>query len=123
MIKRIRVRSVSNGNKSPWVYIQEQFQNKSNSEKPLEIKTASSKPSAANQYGRFKYNEMQYGEIVKDMISNIEISKAPIRIKNENGDWIYSQNVEAQGKHSSIRIRSFYEKQASPWVYAQNQEV
>ncbi|BCT30487.1 hypothetical protein [Bacillus velezensis] len=122
MIKRIRVSSVSNGNKSPWVYAQE-FKNKSNFAKTLEIKTASSKPSATNQYGRFKYNEMQYGEIVKGMFSNIEISKAPIRIKNGNSDWIYSQNVEAQGSHSSIRIRSLYGKQASPWVYVQNQEV
>lgn len=125
-MKQIRIRSVTKDGKSSWVYIQEQVRQESTS-KPvsLQIKTTSENQSRpqTNQYGRFRYNEMQYGEMERTNLSSIEISTNPIRIRNAEGQWVYTQQICIPGDCAAIRIRRKNGNQSGPWVYIQHEEV
>lgn len=123
-MKPVRIRSISNGETSPWIYIQEQVREETPKTPIVQIQATPSpgKKSRINQYGRFRYSEMQYGEIQR-ILSSLDVSSTPIRIRNQDGDWIYFQQTMIEGACPAIRIRSRNGKEAGPWVYIQQKEV
>lgn len=123
-MKQVRIRSISNGETSPWIYIQEKIQKETPKTPVVKIQATSStgKRSRVNQYGRFRYSEMQYGEIQR-ILSSLEVNNTPIRIRNQDGDWIYFQQTTIEGACPAIRIRSKNAQEAGPWVYIQQKEV
>ncbi|MES9681795.1 hypothetical protein ABWK22_02520 [Gottfriedia acidiceleris] len=124
-MKQVRIRSVSNGEKSPWVYIQEETKQETPKAKTFQLKAAPviQRNVKTNQYGRFRYSDMQYGKIEAILSSALEISKTPIRIKNLNGEWIYFQQTSIEGACPAIRIRNRNDNKVGPWVYIQHKEV
>ncbi|MEX3713331.1 hypothetical protein ABFV99_13085 [Cytobacillus horneckiae] len=123
-MKQIRIRSIKNGTSSPWIYIQEQVNKEKSKPAVTPMRMAAvEKKSKTNQYGRFRYNEMQYGIIERLALSSIEISKTPIRIRGLNGEWIYFQQMSFDGASPSIRIRNRNNEKTGSWVYTQIGEV
>ena len=127
-MKQVRIRSIKNGEVSPWIYIQETT--KQETPKPTVFQVKAAAPvlpieARINQYGRFRYSEMQYGEMIERVSSllSIQVSKVPVRIRNLNGDWMYFQQATIDGACPAIRIRSKNGSQANPWVYIQKKEV
>lgn len=124
-VTQIRIRSIVNGEASPWLYTQDEIKQETPKAKVFKIEATpvTVQRSRVNQYGRFRYSEMQYGEIERLLNSSIEVSTKPIRIKAPNGSWIYSQQAVVDGACPAIRIRSKYGNSLSPWVYIQQEEV
>lgn len=126
-MKPIRIRSIKNGAKTPWVYIQEEIKKKNAlKENVVQTKTVlneSQSGAKTNQFGRFRYSELQYGIIQSSLGSNIEVSNQPIRIKTNKGQYIYMQQAIVDGACPAIRIRTKRKKHNGPWVYLQSKEV
>lgn len=122
---QIRIRSIINGEASPWLYTQDEIKQETPKAKMLKVEATpvTIQRSRINKYGRFRYSEMQYGEIERMLNPSIEVSTAPMRIKANNGDWIYSQYAKIDGACPAIRIRSKFRNAFSPWVYIQQEEV
>lgn len=124
-MKQVRVRSINGNEKSPWVYIQEESKQKTPKANTFQVKAATveKRNVKANQYGRFRYSDMQYGRIEAILASALEISKSPMRIRNLNGEWIYFNQVAIKGGCPAIRIRNKNNNQSGPWLYIQHKEV
>ncbi|AFQ30222.1 hypothetical protein P4493_10955 [Bacillus thuringiensis] len=122
---QVRIRFITRDEKSPWVYIQEEIRQETPKANAFQVKAepVTRRNSKTNQYGRFRYSEMQYGRIEAILASALEISKSPIRIRNQNGEWIYIQQTTIDGACPSIRIRNRNSEQVGPWVYIQHKEV
>lgn len=122
---RIRIRSITTDEKSPWVYIQEETRKETPKANAFQVKAepVMKRTTKTNQYGHFHYSEMQYGRIEAILASALEISKSPMRIRNEKGEWIYIQQTTIDSACPAIRIRNRYSEQAGPWVYIQHKEV
>lgn len=123
----IRIRSVYKSEISPWFYIQES-ERKENSSTPEPIMKANefniqASASRTNQFGRFRYSEKQYGHLQDTGTSSMEISKIPVRIRTQDGNFIYNQQTTMDGDWSAIRIRSIFASDKGPWVYIQYKEV
>lgn len=124
-MKQVRIRSITKGEKSPWVYIQEETKQETPKANTFQIQAAPvvKRNIKTNQYGRFRYSDMQYGRIEAILASALEISKAPMRIRNLNGEWIYFNQTTIEGACPSIRIRNRTGDQVGPWVYIHHKEV
>ncbi|MEC3458030.1 hypothetical protein, partial [Bacillus thuringiensis] len=114
---QVRIRFITRDEKSPWVYIQEEIRQETPKANAFQVKAepVTRRNSKTNQYGRFRYSEMQYGRIEAILASALEISKSPIRIRNQNGEWIYIQQTTIDGACPSIRIRNRNSEQVGPW--------
>ncbi|MDA1976976.1 hypothetical protein [Bacillus paranthracis] len=122
---QVRIRSITKDEKSPWVYIQEETRQETPKANVFQVKAepVTRQNTKTNQYGRFRYSEMQYGRIEAILASALEISKSPMRIRNQNGEWIYIQQTTIDGACPAIRIRNRNTEQVGPWVYIQHKEV
>jgi len=89
----------------------------------LVFKASATVKSKRNQYGRFKYNEKQYGQYDKGSGDGITVHKVPIRMRVKDGIYIYTQHVEIPGKFPNIRIRSKQGSANGEWTYLQLKEV
>lgn len=119
----IRIRAIAKNGASAWVYIQQKTKD---APKKQTIKMNAAALTAikgrTNQYGRFRYSNLQYGKIEAAYGSSISFLKTPTRIRNAEGEWIYSEKVEIRGACPAIRIRNSGNEKG-PWVYIQHQEV
>ncbi|UOE58056.1 hypothetical protein IRB79_27725 (plasmid) [Cytobacillus oceanisediminis] len=123
-MKQIRIRSIYNGEPSPWTYLQEHVKQENTQAPAMKTISVSVKSlKSSNQYGRFRYSEKQYGKHDGQIDSKILISKIPIRIRTQNGEFIYLQQAEIDGACPAIRIRARQEYQYGPWIYLQQEEV
>lgn len=124
-LKQIRIRSVMNKEKSPWVYIQNTNNTAPIQSKEVKIEAlATPSISRINQYGRFRYSEFQYGELIRrNQGIGVDINNTPVRIRNKNGDWVYSHQTIVEGACPAIRIRNRYGNKHGQWVYIQQKEV
>lgn len=126
-MKLIRIRSIHKGEISPWIYIDEK-EREQNPSTPAPIMKANefniqASKSRTNQFGRFRYSEKQYGILEDSSSSTMEISKVPIRIRTQNGEFIYTQQTSINGDWPAIRIRNSFNNENGPWVYLQYKEV
>lgn len=127
-MRGLRIRSMTKNGASPWVTLQER-----RTERKLTVKAApvikvmndeSRKPRGRiSQYGRFRFSDRQYGKIEAMLSGTIDISKSPIRMRNEKGQWIYTTKTNFRGAAPAVRIRSKTKIGETPWVYVQHEEV
>lgn len=123
---RFRIRAISNGIPSDWLYTQENVQ--STSESLPEVRTLNEAETTqtnveTNQFGRFRYSEKQYGRLNKPKKSSLTFDTTPIRIRFSNGSYLYTQSVSKQGVTRGVRARCIYKNGASDWIYSQSKEV
>lgn len=124
---KIRVRAVSGQKRSEWVY-QEDIGRKPKAEKKevsisMFQQAAKAVRGRISQYGRFRYQDRQYGKIESVVSGNMEIRTAPMRLRNKKGEWLYTANASFRGAAPAVRIRSRGPAEASPWIYIQHEEV
>lgn len=124
-LKQARIRSIHDGKHSAWIYIQDISTQEEAKPATIQIKAAALPvESRINQYGRFRYSEMQYGEMIEKINGiSLKVNSTPVRIRSLKGQWIYSHQTTINGACPAIRIRSRYGNKDGPWVYIQQQEV
>lgn len=126
----VRIRQIHNGIPSSWIYLQQQVTNipevtpKSIPSSSFSIQSFTIQAtSSTNQYSRFRYGEKQYGELIGELGSNIEVSTTPIRIRSKDNTYIYLQQTTIEGACPAIRIRSVESGIKNSWVYLEEKEV
>lgn len=125
---KIRIRSSHHNDKSKWIYLSDQIRTVE-LKKPepvarmmMMLAEEDRKKYVKNQYGRFRYAEYQYGKMEMQG-SLIEIIKRPIRIKRNDGSYVYTQYQDIHGACPAIRIRAKGKGAQSEWTYIQHEEV